>query len=285
MTRDSRAVAVAGAVVALAIGAGFFLHRAPAPAGPAGAPPAAAVPVPVPVAPPALVSPPPAPPPRIQHPIATPHDGTTLPFLADSDGYAKNALTKLLGRKSVPTFLGLDGFVRNFVGTVDNLAGRWAPSMVWPVKTTPRRFMTEGTGAGTTVAAQNAARYAPFVQLARSVDCNRAVALYVRMYPLFQQAWHELGPPGTYFNDRVVAVIDHLLATPDVSGPIKVRRVEVQGRSRDGDLYVFDDPALEARSAGQKILLRMGKQNADALKAKLAEVRARIARGRGPGRP
>lgn len=280
MSRVSLLVAIAGVVAALAGGTWLLLPRDPAPAGPP-----LAVQAPAPDrAPPPPVAPPAAPRPaaRIQHPIAA--AGTSLPPLAESDAFAKNALTKLLGRKSVLTFLGLDGFVRNFVATVDNLGAKWAPTLVWPVKTTPQRFMTEGTGADTTVAAQNAARYAAFVQLARSVDSHRAAALYVRMYPLFQQAWNELGPPGTYFNDRVVEVIDHLLATPDLSGPIKVRRVAVQGPTRAEALYVFDDPTLEARSAGQKILLRMGKANADALKAKLTEVRARIAKGGAPTR-
>jgi hypothetical protein len=278
MNRDSRFVAVAGAVAALAGGTWLFSHRVPAP--PVALPPAAARAPVLPLATPEPVAEPaPRPAVPIQYPIGAPRGGTTLPPLAASDDFAKSALTRLLGRKSVRALLGLDGFVRNFVATVDNLAARRAPTLAWPVKTTPGRFVTEAGKPGTVIGGENADRYAPFVQLARSVDSKRAVALYVRLYPLFQQAWQELGPSGTYFNDRVVAVIDDLLATPDVPWPIRVRRAEVQGGARDGGLYVFNDPALEARSAGQKILLRMGKANADVLKAKLVEVRARITRG------
>jgi hypothetical protein len=39
-------------------------------------------------------------------------------------------------------------------------------------------------------------------------------------------------------------------------------------------MYVFADPALEARPAGQKLLIRMGPNNAAAVKAKLTELRA-----------
>ena len=42
-------------------------------------------------------------------------------------------------------------------------------------------------------------------------------------------------------------------------------------------LVLYADPALEARSAGQKILLRMGRDNAAPLMAKLQEIRAQIA--------
>jgi hypothetical protein len=41
-------------------------------------------------------------------------------------------------------------------------------------------------------------------------------------------------------------------------------------------MYTFVDPALEARPAGQKLLIRMGPDNAAAIKAKLMELRALI---------
>ena len=75
-------------------------------------------------------------------------------------------------------------------------------------------------------------------------------------------------------------MIDSLLATPTPAGPIAVKRfVADGGPSREasgGGLYVFADPALEASPAGQKILLRMGSDNAAPLLAKLREIRALI---------
>ncbi len=88
------------------------------------------------------------------------------------------------------------------------------------------------------------------MKLVQSTDTKQLGALYIRYYPLFQQAYEDLGYPGQYFNDRLVQVIDHLLQTPDVRGPIQLK----QGRV----FYEYADPALEARSAGQKLLLRMG---------------------------
>ena len=90
-------------------------------------------------------------------------------------------------------------------------------------------------------------------------------ALYIRYYPLFQEAYEDLGYPGQYFNDRLVQVIDHLLQTPEVRGPIQLK----QGRV----FYEYADPALEARSAGQKLLLRMGAANEALVKQKLRELR------------
>jgi hypothetical protein len=41
-------------------------------------------------------------------------------------------------------------------------------------------------------------------------------------------------------------------------------------------MYTFADPALEARPAGQKLLIRMGPDNAAAIKTKLMELRAAV---------
>jgi hypothetical protein len=73
----------------------------------------------------------------------------------------------------------------------------------------------------------------------------------------------------------VVEVIDHLLATPDRPGPIAIKRVALEGGvpGASRPLFVYADPAAEAASAGQKILWRVGRENAAALKAKLSEIR------------
>jgi hypothetical protein len=63
-------------------------------------------------------------------------------------------------------------------------------------------------------------------------------------------------------------VLDDLLETPDVPGPIYLSKPEA--------VYLFDDPALESMTAGQKILVRMGPANASIVKEKLNEVKTRL---------
>ena len=65
--------------------------------------------------------------------------------------------------------------------------------------------------------------------------------------------------------DRVVEVIDHLLATPEIEEPLRLIQPRV--------LYEFADPKLQKLSGGQKILLRMGPANLRKLKAKLRAIR------------
>jgi hypothetical protein len=118
--------------------------------------------------------------------------------------------------------------------------------------------------------------------MAAGVDAARAAALYRQVYPLLQQSYRELGFGDRYFNDRVVEVIDLLLATPEPGSAPQVQLTEVKGPiapERPWVRYEFADPRLEALSAGQKMLLRMGPDNARQLRQKLAEFRAQVASG------
>jgi len=243
---------------------------------------------PAPVAPPPVpevAPPPPPPPPPIRHPIeqiqapAPKPAAQPLPALGASDKVLKDALTDLLTRKTVLTFLNLDDFVRRCVATVDNLAQGHAASRLWPVVPTPERFLVDERADGVFMADANSARYTPFVRFATSINTAKAAALYARLYPLFQQAYEELGYPGKYFNDRLVEVIDQMLLAPELSQPVKLTLTQVQGpipSSQPWTRYEFDDPALEALPAGQKIMIRMGRDNELLVKAKLKELRERV---------
>jgi Protein of unknown function (DUF3014) len=230
----------------------------------------------------------------IQHPIdLDAASSQSLPAPGKADAFVGAALTELLGRKNVLTFLQLDGFARRVVATTDNLAREHAAPALWPTAPMPGRFTTLAVGslAPTAISPNNSQRYTPFVQFIESVDTTQAVKLYTRLYPLFQQAYEELGFPRRYFNDRLVAVIDLLLATPVTASPPEVSLIEVKGpvaSLRPWVRYEFTDPALRKLTAGQKMLLRTGPDNQRRLKAKLQDIRRLISTGApvpGSGRP
>ncbi len=270
-------IAVAVALAAIAYFAWqYFNAPAPQPA-PMAVTPMAPAPVDVASAP-AL--------PDIQHPLDTMTPTATptvaLPALADSDKLVGDQLASVLSRKNILTFLQVDGFVRRIVATVDNLGRESAPPKLWPVVPTPERFSTLKAADGTeTIHPDNALRYVPLVLMLESVDSAKAVALYRSLYPLFQQAYEELGFPGKYFNDRLVAVLDQLIATPVPTGPLMVQLVAVKGSVpslRPWVRYEYANAEMEALSAGQKILLRSGPVNHRRLIAKLQEVRRLVAK-------
>lgn len=204
-----------------------------------------------------------------------------LPALADSQSYFSTALDNLLGRQNVLTFLQLDIFARRVVATVDNLGRSHAPRLLWPVNPTPGRFTTmPNSFAGEVISPDNSLRYTPLVLFLESVDTTQAVALYVKLYPLFQQAYEEIGYPGHYFNDRFVAVLDHLMRTPVQTEATAVSLVDVKGpipSLQPWVRYEFTDPALEALTSGQKMLIRSGPVNHRRLNTKMLELRTLLA--------
>ena len=150
--------------------------------------------------------------PAVQYPIEPPNAQA-----AGEPQDIESALADVFGRKSVLALFQVDGFANRLVATVDNLGRERAPARLWPLNPAPGRFTVDKRGAVTVVGADNGLRYTPYVLLAESADIRQLVALYVRLYPQLQQAYEELGYPGRYFNDRLVEVIDQLLATPDVA--------------------------------------------------------------------
>jgi hypothetical protein len=205
---------------------------------------------------------------RIQHPLA-PVSGAPLPPLADSDGALGAAIAALVHAASLPELFYPDRLARRWVATIDNLPREQVAGEVRALRPPGGPLATRGEDEALVIAPDNSVRYARYMALLATIDVGQAAALYRRFYPLLQEAYEELGYPGQYFNDRLVAVIDHLLATPDVAEPIHLVHPSV--------MYRFADPKLESLSAGQKALLRIGRENAAEVKAKLRALRAEIA--------
>jgi hypothetical protein len=226
-------------------------------------PPVAAAP-PLPTAPPPEVEPP------VEHPLDTAPPAEPLPALDESDDAMAKAIAALVGERPFATLFVPERLIRHFVATVDNLPREEAPVKVWPVRPAGTWLETTGEGDSLAIGPKNASRYAAYVKVARALDAQRLAATYRRYYPLFQEAYRDLGYPKGYFNDRLIAAIDNLLATPEPAEPLRLVQAKVR--------YQFADPDLERRSAGQKMLLRMGPENARVVKAKLREFRQYVAK-------
>jgi hypothetical protein len=254
------AVVLAVAVLAGLVGY-YYYHwlQQQAQRAPVTTPPAATIAAPEPQA---------SPEPATRHPLPAPKAQASLPTLAHSDAMARDSVVALIGRKAFEARVVPDQLIRRIVATVDNLPRPTAPRRKMPLNPVKGAFLTARTGDEIVIGAANFARYAPFVRVMESVDPRALVSSYIRAYPLFQRAYEELGYPGKYFNDRLMEALDDMLDAPEIDAPIKLVRPRI--------LYQFADPDLEARSAGQKILLRMGRENASRVKAKLREIRREL---------
>jgi len=215
--------------------------------------------------------------PEVAHPLPqaapqTPSTSTSkpLPPLNESDPTVREALATPLGTKALDDIVISKDIARHIVATIDNLPRKKLAQRLLPVRPPSGQFVASGQGELFTLSPANYARYNRYVRLMQAVDTKQLIALYVQLYPLFQQAYQDLGYPKKYFNDRVVQVIDHLLATPAVKEPIELVRPKL--------LYEFEDPELEDLSAGHKMMIRIGPENAAAMKATLREIRQELVR-------
>jgi hypothetical protein len=208
----------------------------------------------------------PAPPePAVRYPVESVEPSQDpLPALAESDRPIIDAIDALFGQR-MPKFLYLQNIIHRIVATVDNLPRDHVALKLMPVKPVAGVPATENNGETLILSPRNATRYEVYVHAMDAVPIKAMVAVYARYYPLFQEQYERLGYSGKYFNDRAVEVIDHLLATPEVREPL--------GLVQPGVLYEFADPKLEALSAGQKTLLRMGTAQRQKVKSKLQELR------------
>jgi len=216
-------------------------------------------------------APPPPPPVAPAPPVAAPapppqpaETGPTLPTLADSDAEMLQALGRLLGT-GAESLLLRPGVVHRIVATVDNLPEDKVPQQVLPVRSPGGAFQTVSEGARVTISPANAARYSRYVNLVSQLDIAVLVTTYRRYYPLFQQAYRELGYPKGEFNDRLIEAVDDMLEAPQPQPPVAL----VTPRA----MFDYADPDLQDASAGQKLLMRLGPENEGRVKAKLRQLR------------
>ena len=197
-------------------------------------------------------------------PVAVPEP--LLP-LDESDPGITRGLAETVGADQVDVYLVQDQVISRTVAMIDSLTSRQVPAQINPVKSVDDTFIVETRGDQTVMSTENFARYDAYVALIEKADTKVLMKTYRRHYPLFQQAWRQNGGEGS-FRKRLIEVIDNLLETPDVPGPVYLLKPEA--------VYVFAEPELEAMTAGQKILVRMGSVNASVVKDKLSEIRAII---------
>ena len=197
-------------------------------------------------------------------------DLVELPPLDESDSYFALALIEVFGLALEP-LLSDEGLIDKSVATVDNLTRGHVAEKIRPVGRISGSFVAAAAGANGPffLDPDNYGRYDALVNMVTGADLDQLEATYRRFYPLIQEAYTRLGYPDAYFNDRAIAVIDHILETPEPEQPIQLVRPHV--------LYEFADPALEELSSGQKLLLRMGPEHAARIKSVLLEIRSRIA--------
>ena len=228
-------------------------------------PPIAANPLPEPVA--AMPATKAGPAPAEAQAVAGPPDPPP-PIPVQSDAIVVDALEKLLGRDAVAALLYPDKLTRRIVATIDNLTRETVAARLRPFKAAEGTYAVVESPEGIVASPANPDRYSRHLEILERMDAKALVAVYVRLYPLFQQTYRDLGYPKGQFNNRLLEAIADLLDAPEPSFPPVLVQPKV--------LYRFADPELESRSAGQKIMMRMGAANEKRVKSVLRAIRTEL---------
>lgn len=195
--------------------------------------------------------------------------GETLPGLDQSDGVMRDALVTLVGAPTFAQMFTPSSIIRTLVATVDALPRHRMPPGPRPVVPALGAFMSASDDQASVLAADNFPRYAAHVAIVRNLDPARLGATYLRYHPLFQTAYEDLTHTHASFDARLLQCIDDMLAAPVPSTPVLVHRPNAA--------YEFVDDSLEALSVGQKLMLRIGPEQAALVKAKLRALRSELA--------
>lgn len=210
--------------------------------------------------------------------VTTELEELPLPPLNESDGYARQNLAGAVGEAAAMQYFVDDSLVARAVASIDALSSRQVPGNIRAIHGPTESFVAVADPSPPAVILDeqgdpmpqylsdpaNQGRYTAYVEMLETLDAESFAVLYSRNYPLFQQAWRELGYVDVDFNDRLEEVIEELLATPEVEEPYRLVKPEA--------VYLFADEELESLTAGQKILLRMGNENAERVKSSLLEI-------------
>ncbi len=192
-----------------------------------------------------------------------------LPALDESDELVRRLVDELSSHPElVRWLLKSEELVHLFVKAVDNVAHGESPRPHLMALAPERPFQVTKHDGKTFVATSSIRRYDLAAAVVASLDTAGSVRLYRDLYPLFEEAYAELGNPDR-FEDSLRRAIDRLLAVPVPEGEVELRRRVTA--------YRFADPRLEELGAVEKHLLRMGAHNAREVQAKLRAIKTALA--------
>jgi hypothetical protein len=209
----------------------------------------------------------PEPTPTLEERLSGRLSGTTL---ATSDAVVRELVEEISSNPKLAAWLVNEDLIRRFVASIDNIASGVSPQSHLEFLRPRQSFdVDERSGGRLVIEPETYARYDVVAQVFASIDTEGAVTLYRELEPLIDDAYAEIGPANADFDDRLDRAFDLLLAAPVLDESAQVEQLVVT--------YAWADDEIEALSAAQRHLLRMGPDNVALIQGKLRELRAALA--------
>lgn len=264
---------IAIVVVLVVAGVWYFAGEQEAPPEPAVAEapriaPTAPVEEPQPPAEDIPLAAPPPPPATQEEPAEPPPPPLTL---EESDDVLRYELAGVTESEQLAVALEEDHLVERATAMVDALSRGLLVHKTLPLPRPEEKFAVTGEPEALQIDPASYARYDDHAATVAELDVSALVASFHKMRPLLEQVYATLGYPAEEFDNALIRALDRVLATPELES--------VPAVEPSGGIYKFTDPALEELAPVQKLLLRMGPENAALVKAKAAELRAALLNG------
>jgi hypothetical protein len=240
-------VLVIAIIVAAAIGAYFWRHRAAPQQQTAQA---ATQPEPVK--------------PEPTGPQAVKGDDIALPPLDESDALVRQLVSQLSSHPRVMSWLATDGLLRNFALVVTNIASGGTPIKALRSQRPTAPFTVHDTPRGTVIDPASYRRYDGYADAVAGLDARNTAKLYETLKPRIAEAYKDLGYPDADIDAALKQAIIVLLSAPRLEGDVPVVQTSVS--------WKFADPQIEALPQAQRQLIRMGPRNERIIQDKLREI-------------
>mgnify|MGYP002641678609 CR=1 FL=1 len=169
----------------------------------------------------------------------------------------------LLGRWAAMTDV-----LPRLVAAVDCIANGQSPRRHLDFLAPVGAFSAQRVNGGWVIDPGSYGRYDRVTAAGTSIDAEAFAAAFVRLEPVLDLVYGQLGYEGGRCRDALTAAAAELCAVPLPAEP-----VHLVGR---GTIYEFADGQLQALSAAQKHLLRAGPENARRVQAKIREIAAAL---------
>lgn len=193
-----------------------------------------------------------------------PGEQIVLPPLDETDPLVRQLVERLSAHPTVAAWLTTDGLILNFVVVTSRIANGQTPvaelKAVGPIP----RFRIRKSAGDLFVDPSTYRRYDRHAAAVSSLDARGTARLYATLKPRIADAYGRLGHRGAEFDLVLERAIIELLNVPVVDGDVEL--------APHGTVYAFADERLQAMSAAQKQLFRMGPQNVRTVQGKLREI-------------
>ena len=171
---------------------------------------------------------------------------------------------------SLKTWLMPDEQLRKWTSLVKQAAEGKTMYQDRPFTMSLPAFQVEADGQRLFISPENFKRYDTVVNVLLTLPAEKLAAYYRAWYPLLEQAFAELGLPGS-FDEQVDAMLERILAVKIIESPIELKKPTSVN-------YKFMDPDLEKASQIDKWLWRMGPENARKIQAFAASLKQALER-------